>query len=110
VEGGFARSRVHALASPEDALEYVPNLRVEGLRSCGIYADASTHDGRLCLANVRAAEDAGAAVLNYAQVRELRLQGGRVSGAAVTVDGETVDVRARAVVNATGPWVDTVRR
>src|SRR5262249_44311847 len=108
--GAFARSRLHALASPEHAREYVPNLRVDGLRSCGVYADANTHDGRLCLANVRAAEDIGAVVLNYADVRELRLRGGRVSGAAVAVEGETVEVAARALVNATGPWVDTVRR
>jgi glycerol-3-phosphate dehydrogenase len=108
--GAFARSRLHTLASPQHAREYVPHLRLDGLRSCGVYADASTHDGRLCLANVRAAEDAGAAVLNYADVRELRAPRGRVSAAAVAVDGETVEVAARAVVNATGPWVDAVRR
>ncbi len=108
--GGFARSRLHRLASPERAREYVPSLRLSGLRSCGVYADATTHDGRLCLANVRAAEDAGGAVLNYADVRELRVVRGRVSGATVVVDGEPVDVSARAVVNATGPWVDVVRR
>jgi glycerol-3-phosphate dehydrogenase len=108
--GAFARSRLHRLASPESARELVPDLRVGGLRSCGVYADATTHDGRLCLANVRAAEDAGAVVLNYAEVRELRSVGGRVGGATVVVDGESVEVSARAVVNATGPWVDAVRR
>jgi glycerol-3-phosphate dehydrogenase len=108
--GAFARSRLHTLASPQHAREYVPDLRVEGLRSCGVYADASTHDGRLCLANIRAAEDAGAIVLNYAEVRELRVLRGRVSGATVVVDGAEVTVAARAVVNATGPWVDAVRR
>ena len=108
--GGFARSRLHRLASPERAREYVPSLRRDGLRSCGVYADATTHDGRLCLANVRAADDAGATVLNYAEVRELRVAGGSVNGALVVVDGETVELSARAVVNATGPWVDVVRR
>jgi glycerol-3-phosphate dehydrogenase len=108
--GAFARSRLHRLASPEQAQEHVPSLRVEGLRSCGVYADATTHDGRLCLANVRAAEEAGAAVLNYAELRELRIAGGRVSGAVVAVDGETVEVSARTVVNAAGPWADVVRR
>ena len=108
--GAFARSRLHRLASPEGAREYVPSLRVDGLRACGVYADATTHDGRLCLANVRAAEDAGGVVLNYADVRELRTVGGRVGGATVVVDGESVEVSAKAVVNATGPWVDLVRR
>src|SRR5439155_8238539 len=108
--GAFARSRLHRLASPERVRERVPSLRLDGLRSCGVYADATTHDGRLCLANVRAAEAADAAVLNYTDVRELRTLRGRVTGAVLVVDGETVEVSARTVVNATGPWVDVVRR
>jgi glycerol-3-phosphate dehydrogenase len=108
--GAFARSRLHRLVSPERARERVASLRLDSLRSCGVYADASTHDGRLCLANVRAAEEAGATVLNYADVRELRAVHGRVAGAVVFVDGEAVEVSARSVVNATGPWVDVVRR
>ena len=108
--GAFARSRLHRLASPEQARKHAPSLRVDGLRSCGVYADATTHDGRLCLANIRAAEEAGGVVLNYAEVRELRMVQGRVTGAVVVVDGETVGVSARTVVNATGPWVDVVRR
>ena len=108
--GAFARSRLHRLASPERARERVPGLRLDGLRSCGVYADATTHDGRLCLANLRAAEEAGSVVLNYAEVRELRTVNRRVAGAVVYADGDAVEVAARSVVNATGPWVDVVRR
>src|SRR5439155_4567450 len=72
--------------------------------------DAWTHDSRLCLANVRAAADRGATVLNYAEAVELRTLGGRVAGAEVAADCAVVSVRARAVVNAAGPWVDAVRR
>ena len=106
----LARARLKRLVPPECAREHVPSLRLDGLRSCGLYADAVTHDGRLCLANVRAAAEAGATVLNYAEVRELRTVHGRVAGAEVLVDGTAVSVSARAVVNATGPWVDAVRR
>ncbi len=101
----LARSRVNGLVDAGRARSLVPELRVEGLRSCGVYADATTHDCRLTLANVRAAADAGAAVLNYAEVVELRR-----GGAAVAVEGTVVGVRARATVNAAGPWVDRVRR
>ncbi len=106
----LARARLKRLVPPERAREHVPSLRLDGLHSCGLYADAVTHDGRLCLANVRAAAEAGATVLNYAEVRELRTVHGRVAGAEVLVDGTAVSVSARAVVNATGPWVDAVRR
>ena len=82
----------------------------QGLRSCALYADATTNDTRLCLANVRAAADAGACVLNRAEVVALRKLDGRVVGAEVLVDGGDVSVDARVVVNAAGPWVDRVRR
>jgi glycerol-3-phosphate dehydrogenase len=106
----LARSRLNWLVKPARARALVPQLRVKGLRSCGLYADAWTNDARLCLANVRAAAEAGAVVLNGAEVVELRSIGGTVSGAEVRVDGQSVSMDARVVVNAAGPWVDHVRR
>jgi glycerol-3-phosphate dehydrogenase len=43
---------------------------------------------------------------------KVRLSDGRVAGAEVvdSFTGESVGVRARAVANATGPWVDEIRR
>jgi len=102
----LARARLNGLVSVDRAHRMVPELRDEGLRSCALYADAWTNDGRLTLANVRAAADAGATVLNYAEVVSVR--GGE--GAEILVDGRTVSVRAAKVVNASGPWVDHVRR
>ena len=71
------REKLGGLVKPERARRSVPALRVEGLRGCGVYQDAWTHDGRLCLANVTAAAEAGATVLNYAEVVDLRLVGGQ---------------------------------
>jgi glycerol-3-phosphate dehydrogenase len=102
----LARARLNGLVGVERARRIVPLLRTSRLRSCALYADAWTNDGRLTLANVRAAAERGATVLNYAEVVGLR---GR-EGADVVVDGATIAVRARAVVNAAGPWVDRVRR
>ena len=50
-------------------------------------------------------------MLNYAEVVALRQVSGRVRGADVRdrLSGETVSVDARAVVNATGPWIDSIR-
>jgi glycerol-3-phosphate dehydrogenase len=102
----LARARLNGLVDVDRAKKMVPQLQGRDLRSCALYADAWTNDGRLTLANVRAAADAGATVLNYAEVLTIR---GR-EGAEVSVDGTVVNVRAKAVVNATGPWVDRVRR
>jgi glycerol-3-phosphate dehydrogenase len=112
VQGGIliysalARGRLNGLVDSGRAQRLVPELRTVGLRSCALYADAWTNDSRLTLANVRAAASAGATVLNYAEVVALR----GAEGAEIAADGRSVTVRARAVVNATGPWVDHVRR
>ena len=110
VYSALARSRLNWLVSPQRARELVPSLRGEGLRSCALYADATTNDARLCLANVSAAAEAGACVLNGARVVALRILDGRVRGAEVTADDDEISVDARLVVNATGPWVDHLRR
>ena len=89
-----------------------PALAPDALRGGVSYYDAATDDARLTLANVLDAERAGAVVLNHAAVRGFVIEGGRVVGADVldSVTGSATQVRARATVNATGPWSDDVRR
>jgi len=96
-----------SITAGSEAAALVPALRLDGLRTAGLYVDAQTNDARLCLANVRAASERGAAVLNYAEVVSLGARGAEVED---RVAGGVVSVAARAVVNATGPWVDHVRR
>jgi glycerol-3-phosphate dehydrogenase len=106
----LARARLNGLVRPERAARLAPGLRLDELRACGLYADAWTHDSRLTLANVRAAAETGGVVANHARVVALRTEAGRVCGADVAVEGATIAVSARAVVNAAGPWIDSVRR
>jgi glycerol-3-phosphate dehydrogenase len=102
----LARARLNGPVSVARARRLVPPLRTERLRSCALYADAWTNDGRLALANVRAAAERGATVVNRAEVVALRAG----EGAEVEADGRTLAVRAGSIVNAAGPWVDCVRR
>ena len=99
----LARAKLNGLVKLERAHKLVPQLHAASLRSCALYEDAWTNDGRLALANIRAAADRGATVLNYAEVVGLR-------PVEVAADGRVIAVRAKAVVNAAGPWVDRVRR
>ena len=96
-----------SIITPGEAAALVPSLRVEGMKTAGLYVDAQTNDARLCLANVRAAADGGAVVVNYAEVVSIDRGGAEV---ADRVGSSVMPVRARAIVNATGPWVDHVRR
>ena len=91
----LAGDKLGGLVKPERARRSVPALRLEGLRGCGVYQDSWTHDGRLCLANVTAAAEAGATVLNYAEVVDLATVDGAVAGAEVhdRLSGEIFAVR-----------------
>ncbi len=87
-----------------------PALSTRELLGGASYWDASTDDVRLTLANAIAAREEGAAVLNHARVVELHRRDGRVCGATIEdgPTGESVGVSARLVVNAAGPWSDSV--
>jgi len=95
-----------------EALRFIePELTERGLLGGGLYYDAVANDGRLVLAVVRAAADAGAVIANHAEVAELLRPQGRVVGARVLdrISNESFDVRASVVVNATGVWLDRLR-
>jgi glycerol-3-phosphate dehydrogenase len=96
------------MIAPAAAARLVPPLRLEGLRAAGFYPDAQTDDARLSLANLRSAADEGGVVLN--RVELIGLERGPVAQVRDLLGGAELQVAARAVVNATGPWIDEVRR
>ena len=103
--------RSHGLSASE-ALDRLPHLRREGLRGGVVYYDAGFDDARLLVNLIQTAIEQGAVCLNYVRVRELTKSGGRVDG-VIAGDAESGrDLRAtgRVVINATGPFVDDLRR
>jgi glycerol-3-phosphate dehydrogenase len=105
---GFRRPRPGLLRC-RHAAELVP-FDASAIFACGLVEEASTHDSRLALGTVRAAHRAGAVTLNYAGAAAIERV--RSVSALTVVDGVTgehLTVRSRAVVNASGPWVDRVR-
>ncbi|MGO4760557.1 FAD-dependent oxidoreductase, partial [Streptomyces sp. 2MCAF27] len=98
--------------SADKAVRDVPELRTDGLKAVAVYGDGQMNDSRMALMTVRAAVEAGATVLNHAEVVGLRKTDGRVTGAELRdrLDGAEFGVNARLVLNATGPWVDHLRR
>ncbi len=109
----FRNIERHRVVHAAGARETEPGLRAEGLRGGALYFDCFTDDARLVLENVLGAEQAGAVCLNYVGVEALEKDGqGRLTGARVRdldCDGGSLEVSARAIVNATGPWLDRVR-
>ncbi|WP_406166895.1 FAD-dependent oxidoreductase [Streptomyces sp. NBC_00996] len=117
--GVFAYSALSAfgdgvghLLSPSKAAQDVPELRTDNLKAVAVYGDDQMNDSRMALMTVRAAVESGAVVLNHAEVTGLRFTKGRVTGADLKdrTNGEEFGVNARLVLNATGPWVDHLRK
>ena len=106
----FRNVQRHVRLSAAALLAREPRLRRDGLRGGARYYDAATDDARLTLTTALSARDAGAVLLTHAAVIALAREGERVCGATVhdMVSRATIDVRARCVVNATGPWSDEV--
>jgi glycerol-3-phosphate dehydrogenase len=107
---GFGASRI---LSREETLERLPTIKPEGLRGGVIYFDGQFDDSRLLINLVATACEQGATLLNYAPVTELtRDAEGYVDG--VRFDdietGAAGEARARVVINATGPFADSLRR
>lgn len=89
-----------------------PNLGTDRISGALLYYDCATDDARLTLETALDAVGAGGVVLTHARVIGLtRGEGGRLTGARVRdlLDGSELEVKANAVINATGPWTDRVR-
>src|SRR2546429_1630971 len=108
----FRNVRPHRWLGRKAVLRLEAGLRERDLQGAGLYYDAQADDARLVIATMRSAAQAGALAANYAEVMALLKPDGRVGGATVRdhLTGITSTVRALVVVNATGPWVDRVRR
>src|SRR5207244_4005997 len=108
----FHNVKMHRWLGRKATQRLEPGLRDKELKGAALYYDAQTDDARLVIATMRSAAHAGALVANYAEVTALIKPDGRVGGATVRdeLTGRTSTVRALVVVNATGPWVDRVRR
>jgi len=110
--GGARIGKLHQRISKEETLAHMPTLDPDRVGASYLYYDAQADDARLTLAIARtAAELHGAACANHAPVVAFTRTGGRVTGAVVedAFTGDRIEVRARAVVNASGVWADEVR-
>lgn len=102
----------HRVIPVEEARAILPFLR-EGVTAVMQYGEYMTDDARLTLENGLSAAEHGAVVANYALLSSFLMENGRAAGGLVTdrITGQEYEVRARVVVNATGPWAEeTLRR
>ncbi|MGD0277285.1 MAG: glycerol-3-phosphate dehydrogenase/oxidase [Syntrophales bacterium] len=93
-------------------LEALPTLEPHRLIGGICYYDCQFDDARMAVTLLRTMQDLGGIGINYCPVTGLIKRGGHVQG-VIAHDKENdteYHIRARAVINATGVWVDDIRR
>lgn len=101
----------HRNLSAEEALEFQPVLKKEGLTGAAIFHDClSIFPERLTLAFIQSAAAHKAVAANYAEVCGFCFaeDGKRINGVKIKdrLDGSRYEVAAQVVLNCTGPWAD----
>ena len=100
------------MLSFEETIARIPTIEREGLRGGVIYHDGQFDDARLLINLAQTAEEQGACILNHFKVTDLLKTNGLISGIEVN-DQETGDcyiLKAKAVINATGVFSDSIRK
>lgn len=108
---GVKKKERRRMLNVQETLSKLPILKKEGLKGAGLYVEYRTDDARLTLEVLKQAVYYGARAVNYTKADKFIYSNNQIIGVE-TVDqltGEVYAIYARKVINATGPWVDTLR-
>jgi len=100
------------ILSREETMKRIPTLEGNGLQRGVSYYDGQFDDSRLAVNLAQSIFDCGGVAANYLKVVRLLKKDDLIDGAVVedTESGEEIEIRAKAVVNATGVFTDGVRK
>lgn len=106
---GIGRSR---LLSRRQVKETLPTIQSKGLKGGVLYYDGQFDDARFAITLFRTLVDLGGTALNYMRVTGLIERNGAVAGVHTedVESGRSLDIQGKAVVNATGVFVDELRK
>lgn len=95
----------------KQTLKSEPLLQPSDIKGGAIYAEYRTDDARLTIEIVKTAFRNGALPVNYCTVTDFQYDDQKITGATIRDEyqGETFGIKASAIVNAAGPWVDELR-
>jgi glycerol-3-phosphate dehydrogenase len=104
--------------TPSKALEAFPMLKSENLYGAVVYYDGAQNDSRMNTALALTAAANGAAIANHVEVVKLNKKLNpntnkeELYGAVLkdTLSNETWEVTAKCIINATGPYSDSIRK
>lgn len=96
--------------SKAKVIQAIPQIKQDKLIGGVMYYDGQFDDSRLAINLMQTATEYGALVLNYAKVTKLHKKFAKVNGVTVQdeLSGETFDLYGKAIINATGIFVDQI--
>jgi glycerol-3-phosphate dehydrogenase len=105
------KSERRTMLTADQTITKEPLLKREGLLGGGYYVEYRTDDARLTIEVIKKAVEYGAKAINYAKVEEFIYEQGKAIGVKVVdqINGKSYQVFAKKIINAAGPWVDTLR-
>ena len=97
--------------SAKEIRDRFPLLKAAGLSGGVVYYDGQFNDARLNVTLALTAAEQGAVVANHVEVVALNKAQEKVCGATVRdrFTGDIWEIAAKVVINATGPFTDTIR-
>jgi glycerol-3-phosphate dehydrogenase len=107
----LASIRDHRYCNNDQLLKQFPGLDQTNLKGASYYTDAMVDDSRLVMRVLQDSIEDGAHALNYTKVKNLTIENDKVCGVTVedTDNDSVIELRAAAVINATGAWADRLR-
>lgn len=107
----FRSPKIHKNLNPKQIKVEEPALDADNLKGAPLYYDCSTDDARLTIETALDAVQHGAIVATYMKAVNFLKEDGKLAGivAEDLVAGEKVEIRAKSIVNCTGPWSDDTR-
>lgn len=100
------------ILSKEEVLRLTPTLDAVGLRGGVLYHDGQFDDARLAINLAQTAHEQGALLLNYMEVKGFTKEEGRLTGVMLTdtLTGNSYQIKATSIINATGVFSDSVQQ
>lgn len=110
---GVEKEERRNMLSKEKTLETEPLLNADILKGGGMYVEYRSDDARLTIEVMKSAVERGALCVNYVECNSFTHdKNGKINGAVCkdVFTGDTFTINTKKIINACGPWVDTLRK
>lgn len=96
----------------DETLKRFPLLKKEKLKGSIVYYDGQFNDARMGISLILTAIKEGAVAVNYLEAQSFLKENNNIYGlkAQDNLTNEIVTIRSKVVINATGPFVDDIRK